>query len=261
MPAMFRLDPAASPLWRSPTCLQFGIDPVLVVLDDVTAGTEFLLAALTEGAERDHLDDLADRRRLPSSAVDALLTALGPALEQGPPPVAGAVVEGPDDLVDTLVARLEPLGCARPRRGEVPGLVLLAAHHLIPPARWIRWLARDVPHLPVVFGGQSALLGPLVLPGETPCLRCADEHRLDAEPAWPALAAQLLARPAAPTSGQPVVRLAVEAELARVLGAWSSGRPTGLAGAALRVDGPGTVSRIERPWHDRCSCRSLARAA
>ncbi|HEY0165958.1 MAG TPA: hypothetical protein VGB75_02850 [Jatrophihabitans sp.] len=53
----------------------------------------------------------------------------------------------------------------------------------------------QVPHLPASVDGQRAVIGPLVLPGRTGCLRCADLHRADRDPAWPALAVQLGARP------------------------------------------------------------------
>ncbi|MDQ1513125.1 MAG: hypothetical protein QOC59_967 [Microbacteriaceae bacterium] len=261
MPRMFRLDPAATPLWRTPDCLQFGTDPVLAVLPRVSPGTEFLVAALSEGAEREHLDDLADRKKLPPAAVDALLAALEPVLEHPPAPPATTVVDGPLDLVELLTRRLLPLGCTPNRTGVRPDLVLLAAHHVLPPFRRVRWLTLDVPHLPVVFGDQSVQVGPLVEPGRTPCLRCADEHRMDEEPAWPALAAQLLRRPRAQTCASSAVCVTVEACLVAVLRARTTGEPTGLEGAALRVAADGAVSRLERPWHDRCSCRSLAPAA
>lgn len=53
----------------------------------------------------------------------------------------------------------------------------------------------QVPHLPASVDGQRGVVGPLVLPGRTGCLRCADLHRTDRDPAWPALAVQLGARP------------------------------------------------------------------
>lgn len=52
-----------------------------------------------------------------------------------------------------------------------------------------------VPHLPASVDGQHATVGPLVLPGVSSCLRCADLHRTDRDPAWPVLAVQLAARP------------------------------------------------------------------
>jgi bacteriocin biosynthesis cyclodehydratase domain-containing protein len=48
-----------------------------------------------------------------------------------------------------------------------------------------------VPHLPVLVRDGAGVVGPLVIPGRTSCLTCADLHRTDRDPAWPALAAQL----------------------------------------------------------------------
>lgn len=50
---------------------------------------------------------------------------------------------------------------------------------------------RGVAHLPVRVRDGSGLVGPLVVPGVTSCLSCADLHRQDRDPAWPAVAAQL----------------------------------------------------------------------
>lgn len=47
------------------------------------------------------------------------------------------------------------------------------------------------PHLLVGLRELTGFVGPLVLPGETPCLRCLDLIRTDRDPAWPMLAAQL----------------------------------------------------------------------
>lgn len=50
-------------------------------------------------------------------------------------------------------------------------------------------------HLAASVDGSRAVIGPLVLPGVTSCLRCADLHRCDRDPAWPRLAVQLANRP------------------------------------------------------------------
>ncbi|MDQ1738192.1 MAG: hypothetical protein QOH56_4443 [Pseudonocardiales bacterium] len=46
-------------------------------------------------------------------------------------------------------------------------------------------------HLAVSVIGLRAVVGPLVRPGVSSCLRCADLHRSDRDPVWPALAVQL----------------------------------------------------------------------
>jgi bacteriocin biosynthesis cyclodehydratase domain-containing protein len=51
--------------------------------------------------------------------------------------------------------------------------------------------AARIAHLPVRVRDGSGLVGPLVVPGTTSCLRCADLHRSDRDASWPAVAAQL----------------------------------------------------------------------
>lgn len=48
-----------------------------------------------------------------------------------------------------------------------------------------------VPHLLATVRGRVGVVGPLVLPGSSACLRCLDLTRTDLDPSWPALAAQL----------------------------------------------------------------------
>jgi bacteriocin biosynthesis cyclodehydratase domain-containing protein len=68
--------------------------------------------------------------------------------------------------------------------------VLAPIGSMVPP----EWLGqvRHRPHLPVVIRETTALIGPFVLPGQTPCLRCVELTRGDRDPAWPMLAAQLI---------------------------------------------------------------------
>lgn len=47
-------------------------------------------------------------------------------------------------------------------------------------------------HLTVAVREATVVIGPLVLPGLTSCLQCADLHRTDRDPRWPAVAAQLV---------------------------------------------------------------------
>jgi bacteriocin biosynthesis cyclodehydratase domain-containing protein len=72
-------------------------------------------------------------------------------------------------------------------------VVLAPTGSMVPP----EWLGqvRHRPHLPVVIRETTAVIGPLVLPGQTPCLRCVELIRGDRDPAWPVLAAQLIGGP------------------------------------------------------------------
>ena len=74
---------------------------------------------------------------------------------------------------------------------ETTDLVVLS-DSLVADPRMVRELhAARIPHLPVRVRDGTGLVGPLVLPGVTSCLRCADLHRSDRDAAWPAVAAQL----------------------------------------------------------------------
>lgn len=245
---MLRIDPAAPPLWRTPDSLQFGLDPVLARLDAVPDGAERVIHALVLGTDRTRLEQIAADAGLDD--LDALLARLDGVLQRrdpAPPPPTVAVDGAPDlaDLVRPWFAPQEP---------ERPDVVIVVAHHLVPPADTVRRLAEDVPHLALVFGDQAAVVGPFVVPGATPCLRCAEEHRLD-DPARRAIAAQLLRRGPARTSTSVRVRLAACSALGDALDALRHDGVTGLEGTALRVAPDGTLSREPRPWHERCSCR------
>jgi hypothetical protein len=258
IPAVLRIDPAAALVWRSPSTLQIGVDPPLAVLGDLPPTAERIVTALVAGTDAVSLAALAVDRALEPAELHRILAAVEPALApEAPPPAARVLVEGPPDLVaglgvaEGLLAR-DP---DAPPPALPPALVLLVAHHVLAPGRATRWLALDVPHLPVVFGERAAVLGPLVVPGATPCLRCAEEHRIDADPAWPVLAGQLLGLRPAAAAAAVALRMELHARLAAALRDVRAGGDAGLAGSALRVAADGSVSRLERPWHGRCSCR------
>jgi len=48
-------------------------------------------------------------------------------------------------------------------------------------------------HLVVAVRHGTVVIGPLVIPGRTSCLQCAELHRTDRDPRWPAVATQLVA--------------------------------------------------------------------
>lgn len=91
--------------------------------------------------------------------------------------------------------RTDPLGSL-----EQPDLVILCDP----------WPGRDdreqtlqrlgSPYLCATVRERRAIVGPLVLPGRSSCLRCQHLHRVDADPGWAAIDAQL--RAAEPTAGQ-----------------------------------------------------------
>ena len=109
----------------------------------------------------------------------------------------------------------------------------------------------DQPHLVVRSLGDAASVGPLVLPGRTSCVRCADLTRRDADPEWPAVLAQL---------GR--IRLPVPSLLAgwaaSVAGAQAlaflDGRVPEAAGATLELAPDLRTELRTWPAHTECGC-------
>ncbi|QBJ95262.1 hypothetical protein ERC79_04320 [Rhodococcus sp. ABRD24] len=70
---------------------------------------------------------------------------------------------------------------------------VVLADDLVPDPRLVMALVEaGIPHLQVRLRDGRGIVGPLVLPGRTSCLRCADLTRCAADEEWPHVAAQLL---------------------------------------------------------------------
>lgn len=75
--------------------------------------------------------------------------------------------------------------------GGRPALVVLAPAGPLDQAGIDDLVRQDVTHLVVRLRETTGIVGPLVVPGRTSCLRCADLHRADRDASWPTVAAQL----------------------------------------------------------------------
>lgn len=264
---MLRLDPAHPPLWRDATTLQFGLDPV-VILDAPEEWQGRLVRELEHG--------------IPPVAVEAVGTAVGAApgeasafvrrlrralVTAAPPPRRPVVLQASDGMDPALVGAVadalalaghEP---AREPYGPQPAgaALVLLAHHVVEPRRAALAIGRDLPHLPLVFGGSAVEIGPYVRPGVTACLACLAAAHLDADPAWPQLAAQAIGRRG---HGVPLA-VAWEAGLAAArLISDAERRPSRQTSSSLRLR-VATGSRTTRTHHPHaaCRCRSLGGSA
>ncbi|MEY4654982.1 MAG: hypothetical protein RL523_381 [Actinomycetota bacterium] len=83
----------------------------------------------------------------------------------------------------------------RPDPKTKVSLALTIGHLALNPRSYSRWLSRDVSHLSIIFELNHALVSPLVIPGETSCLNCMQEAKVDEEENWPVIATQLLGLP------------------------------------------------------------------
>lgn len=75
---------------------------------------------------------------------------------------------------------------------ECADFVIEICDRAIPPGRYLEHLSRDRPHLLVTRDAGAVLLGPLVIPGYTACIRCVELQRVAADPHWLVTATQLL---------------------------------------------------------------------
>jgi bacteriocin biosynthesis cyclodehydratase domain-containing protein len=175
-------------------------------------------------------------------------------------------VHGRGPLSDLVLGALRCSG-ARVRQTSQRGataaaadLVVLTDYLAIDPAFAMELHDAGTPHLLVRVRDGTGLVGPMVIPGVTSCLRCADLHRSDRDSAWPAVAAQL--RDTVGTADRATVlataALAVN-QVDRVLraihGAAPLPAPPPTLDTTLEFD-VGTSSIVARRWsrHPRCSC-------
>jgi len=152
------------------------------------------------------------------------------------------------------VRRLVPTAATdRPPRGA-PDLVVLA--DTVPePVRLADLFATGTAHLAVRLRDGIGVIGPLVLPGRSTCLRCLEVHRGARDPAWPAVAAALAGRSgrADPACTAATAALATAQALAALDGTARGGAEPAALDATLELDvRAGTLLR--REWEPSPSC-------
>lgn len=247
-----RLDPSIPLVWRDPHTLQFGVDPVVTVLDALDPALERLVSALVTGIPEEAFRMLCAAERVSATRAEQLLARLRACLESEPPPAPErrAIVLGTGPLAAGIARLLDELALRTAEPHEAALAVLVADRVVLPPDHR-RWLQHDIPHLPVVADDRSITIGPLVVPGSSACLHCDALYRRDADPAWPAIAAQLARHPA--PACQPVRTASAVAHAARLIGAALQG--TAPAGRELRIAGDGELLSERRiDPHPECRC-------
>lgn len=86
-----------------------------------------------------------------------------------------------------------------------------------------RLMASDTPHVFVVTDERGAVVGPVVVPGESACGLCDGLSRVAEDPAWPILALQLRAPSVLPPRAAADVTASVAGLVCGALGAWRAG--------------------------------------
>lgn len=183
------------------------------------------------------------------TAGDAIVGGLSAADEGRPRAVAAG----------DAIRRASPLTDLRPLSDEAADLVVLTRPWAASDPLVAAQLDPRVPHLVATVRGEVGVVGPLVVPGVTSCLRCADLHRRDADPRWPVLAAQLTATEP-PPSGATVTCLVTVATAALQVLAYIDGAAAPAAlGATVELRPPDLRPRLRR-WspHPACDCGVVA---
>jgi hypothetical protein len=186
------------------------------------------------------------------AAGDAVVGGLGASDEGRPRSLAAA----------DAVRRASPLTDLRPLPdGSLADLVVLARP----------WAASDplvsgvhragVPHLVAAVRGDTGVVGPLVVPGVTGCLRCGELHRRDADPTWPWLAAQLTATEPPPSGATVTCLLTAATAAVQVLAYVDGGAAPATVDATIELRPPDLTPRLRRwPAHPDCGCRTVSEA-
>lgn len=177
-------------------------------------------------------------------------------------------VHGQGPLSDLVVSALRCSGARvrhtnqRGATGAGADLVVLTDYLVVDPALIRELHAAGTPHLLVRVRDGTGLVGPMVVPGVTSCLRCADLHRSDHDAAWPAVAAQLRETVGAADRATVLATAALAVnQVDRVLRAIRGGEGTPHPGPPPTLDTTlefdmGASSIVARQWsrHPRCSC-------
>ncbi|MGC3952685.1 MAG: hypothetical protein QM804_00250 [Propionicimonas sp.] len=274
-PVRYRLTRQLPLAWRGSGVLQLGLDEGLV-LQGVPDELPQAIWALAEPRSLTELERLTPALGEPwLSWLLARLTTAGLVTTEPELPAAIGLL-GAGRLADTLAAALAKAGPidltraahTRPRGRRrltgplphwseavagLPPVVVVATDTQEPDRAVTDALARTGrTHLVVRLEADRAVVGPLVLPGRTPCVRCHDLLRCHYDRAWPLLVAQLCHDRPAP---DPVLLgWAVSTAVVQLRCLLAGGEPDA-TGRTLELGSADHVLRV-RDWqvHPGCGC-------
>lgn len=262
-----RLTRPLHPLARPDGSVQLGIGPGAVVTTGVGAG-EYRWLATLDGS-----------RSLSRVVADA--PAHGIAAVRARELVAtfvrhGLVAEAPEHAVEgrvcvvgagTVPAHLtevlrETGSCQVVRALEAPtdepsdvDLAVITSTVPVPAGAGESWRLAGVPVLPLWCGRDHGSVGPLLVPGDGPCLQCLELTRVAHDPGWPWIRAQISrprVGPVVPVETHASTRSLLVGLAASVVLDTLGGRPVP-AGWSLEASMPGpTLER--RRWEQHPDC-------
>jgi hypothetical protein len=189
--------------------------------------------------------------RGPTRAGDAIVGGVTAADEGRPRTLAAA----------DAVRRASPLTDLRPLPdGRRPDLVVLCRPWAAADPLSTAWQRAGIPHLVATVREETGVVGPLVLPGVSSCLHCAESWRRDDDPAWPRLAAQLTAADPTPSGATITCLLTALTAAVQVLAHLDGDDDPVTVEASLELRPPTFLPRLRRwPRHPGCDCTGEAR--
>ena len=224
---------------------------ILQTRDDalvVVRGNSPMVAAIATGLAAAGIGHLHHEPAGPAPTEPAAVPA-GPAVQRrGPGARQGSYLSA--RLRETYpTVRLH-----RPAAHQHPTIVVMAAHAAPDLSLAASFVRSHVPHLAVVAGVARTVVGPLVIPGRSSCLSCADRHRTDADPEWPIVARQLADDPPRTSAFLTAAAacLAVGEVLEHVDG---MGKPRTVDGTLEWRSGDLAPRRRSWTAHPECGCR------
>ncbi|KAA0024046.1 hypothetical protein [Antrihabitans cavernicola] len=209
------LDPNVTVLVRRNGSVQLGWDPESALLltppEGVAADTVVAVLRMLDGKHSrpqvvwracEYGVTPADMSAMLAELSDAgLLTSIDPTPETTSRSVR---IHGRGPLSDAIAVGLGRSGLRISRSGSIGieldiskwrvDFVVLADDMVADPRLVTDLVAARIPHLQVRIRDGKGIVGPMVVPGHTSCLRCADLTRCDYDDEWPHMAAQMLGR-------------------------------------------------------------------
>lgn len=278
-PSPLVLDPRIKILTRPDGRIQLGWDPehALVLTPPINVGAAGLISVLRllDGKNsRPHILWCAVAHGIEPAAMSTILAELDRAGILGSdtrhPVGARAIrIHGRGPLSDAIATALAGTGTRISRsfqytaeteavRWNVNCVVL--TDDLVTDPRLVADLVRHgIPHLQVRLRDGRGVVGPLVLPGHTSCLRCADLLRCAHDGDWPHLAAQLLGSVGHATPATVMATAAIALGQLEIIMSLPRRSPPASLNATLEID-LASHRVVTRRWPRQadCSCAHLA---
>jgi hypothetical protein len=183
-----RIDPSIPVVWRDSDTVQFGLDPVYGRLGPLGNVQARGIAELIRGTSLNRLASVLGG----VPAARELIASCGDVFQQPPratlPRLAVVgVVPGRDIIARTWAGATQSTVVAESSHdlaGADVDFVILVSHFVVSPIDIQPWLGRDINHCAIVFGESSVRVGPVVVPGNSACIRCVELTHVDSDATW-----------------------------------------------------------------------------